>query len=276
MKIVTSCDIGDLGPKEGAPITYYWNPVYGVIGILPWLLLLLAFLLLKENRHWQALWIVLPAAVFRLLWAGFAALVNIPSSASSLFVCVIDCLLIGFVLNWLLAERIGNRNRFVTWLLALLVYGLAFGVSLINLGTGMEALQVSIFIGLTVGILLVSFALTGWTCRKKFGPVRFSIWMAVWVLLITSVFFMGVAAIQAMMAHFSLMMMLLEVLMAVLVYATILIVGLLPFEIVLFVNSFWRKRFEAVFGLKPKAVPVPFVWPDERSEPKEPPVVQRD
>ena len=38
-----------------------------------------------------------------------------------------------------------------------------------------------------------------------------------------------------------------------------LIGGLLPFEILLFVNSFWRKRFEAVFGLKKKPVVEPQV-----------------
>jgi hypothetical protein len=46
--------------------------------------------------------------------------------------------------------------------------------------------------------------------------------------------------------------MLLQVLMVGLIYAGILIVGLLPFEIMLFKNIFWRMRFEAVFGLKTK------------------------
>jgi hypothetical protein len=160
LKIVASCDIGDLGPKEGVPVTYYWNPVYNVLGTLPWLLLAFAFVLFRENRKLQALWILLPVVLFRLLWAGLAALMNIPSEVGTLFVSLIDSLLIGFVLNWLLAERIGNRNRFVTWLLALLLFALAYGVMLVNLGMGTEALQLSVFIGLTVGILLVSFALT--------------------------------------------------------------------------------------------------------------------
>jgi hypothetical protein len=271
LKIISSFDIGDLGPKVCTPITYYWNPVYNVIGVLPWLVLFGAFILLKENRHWQALWILLPVVVFRMLWVGFAALVNIPSSVSSSFVFVIDCLLIGFVLNWLLAERIGNRNRFVTWLLALLVFVLAFGVMLVNLGMGIDAVQFSIFIGLTVGILLVSFVLTGLMCRKKFGPVRFSIWMAVWVLLLTIAFFMVFALIQAMITHYPLMTLLLQVLMAGLVYAWVLIAALLPFEIVLFVSRFWRKRFEAVFGLKSKAATVESsVQMSEQSESEKP------
>ena len=250
LKIVASCDIGGLGPKEGTPVSYYWNPLYNIFGVLPWLLLVAAFVLFKENRKLQALWILLPVILFRLLWAALSALMGIPSEASTMFIALVDCLLIGFVLNWLLAERIGNRNRFITWFLAGLIFGLAFGATLVNLGFGKEAIQISIFIGLTVGILLVSFVLAGFMCRKKFGPMRFSIWMAVWVLFLTNGFFMVVAFIQILMSHISFTTMFLQVLMVGFIYAGILIGGLLPFEILLFVNHFWRKRFEAVFGLK--------------------------
>ena len=248
MRIVTSCDIGELGPKEGAAITYYWNPIYNVIGLLPWLLLVLAYVLFKENRCVQALWILLPLVLFKLLWWGFVTMMGIPSEASVMFISMIDCLLIGFVLNWLLAERIGNRNRFVTWLLALLLFVLVLGTTMVNFGLGTESLAVSIFIGLTVGILLLSFVLAGFMCRKKFGPVRFSIWMAVWVFIMTNVFFTVVALIQVVLSPVSFLMMFLQILMVALIYAGVLIVGLLPFEILWFKNTFWRKRFEAVFG----------------------------
>lgn len=270
LKMIASCDIGDLGPKEGAAITYYWNPLYNVLGMLPWLVLATAFILFKENRCVKALWILLPVVLFRLLWGGLAALMNIPSEAGAMFVPLIDSLLIGFVLNWLLAERIGNRNRFVTWLLALLLFALAYGVMLVDLGVGTEAMQISIFIGLTVGILLVSFALAGFMCRKKFGPVRFSLWTAFWVLLTTTGFFMVIAIIQVLVSHQSIVTMLLRVLMVGFIYGGILIAGLLPFEILLFVNGFWRKRFEAVFGLKSQATAIESLQTDEQSEPEIP------
>jgi hypothetical protein len=242
-----------------------------MLGILPWLLLLAAFVLCKENRRWPALWILLPVVIFRLLWAGFTALSKIPSDTSALFVAIINCILTGFVLNWLLAERIGNRNRFVTWLLAWLVFILALAMTLFTLGIRMEAFQVSVTTVLTVGILLLSFALAGFMCRKKFRPVRFSLWMALWVLLTTSAFFIGVAAIQAMMIDYSFMRLLLQVLMVSLVYALLLIAAMLPFEIVLFVNHFWRKRFDSVFRLKTPPVVMKSVWAvDDPSEPQRP------
>lgn len=266
MKIVASCDIGDLGPNEGTAISYYWNPIYNVLGLLPWMLLAAAFLFFKENRCTQAMWILLPVVLLRLLWVGFAVLASIPSEISTLFVSMIDCLLIGFVLNWLLAERIGNRNRFVTWLLAWLIFALAFGMILINLGLGTEAIQVSIFIGLTVGILMLSFALAGFMCRKKFGPVRLSLWAALWTVLLTNSFFLMVAVIQAAMFGMSFSGVMLQVLMVGFIYSGILIAGLLPFEILLFANAFWRKRFEAVFGLKKASPGIEAVDVDEQPE----------
>lgn len=200
---------------------------------------------------------MLPVVLLRLAWAGFAAITKIPSEITVLFAAIINCLLVGFVLNWLLAQRIGNRNRFVTWLLSWLIFLLVYAVTLVGLGTGLEAFQISIFIALTVGILLVSFALAGLMCRKKFGPVRFSIWTAVWILLTTTLFFVGIAILQGMMtSSYTFVELLLEILMTVFIYGAILIVAILPFEIVLFANRFWRKRFDAVFGLKPKTAAV--------------------
>jgi hypothetical protein len=232
-----------------------------MIGVLPWCLLFLAIVLLKENRCLQSLWILLPVILLRLMWTGIAKLCGMPSEPMSMLGLLIDCLLAGFVLNWLLGERIGNRNRFITWLLSLLVFTLVFCVSMLSFGLNlnpvklsMEVIQLSIFVGLTVGVLLVSFTLAGFKCRKRFGPVRFSVWTAVWVLLTTVGFFAIFGIIQAAMYNMSMSMIVIQILMIGLIYGGILIVCLLPFEILWFKNTFWQKRFEAVFGLKRKTV----------------------
>jgi hypothetical protein len=61
--------------------------------------------------------------------------------------------------------------------------------------------------------------------------------------------------------------MMLAILMSGGIYAGVLIVALLPFEIVLFVNSFWRKRFEAVFGLKKRVTVQEFTQTEEPNTP---------
>ena len=258
---MASGNIGDLGPKEGTAIIYNWNPLYNLAGLLPWLLIAAAFVLLKENRRGQALWILLPVLVFKGIMCGIivlmSALAGMPSEISLLFHALADCLLVGFVLNWLLGERIGNRNRFMTWLLAIIVFAAVWGASLVSIGTGTEAMGVSVFIGITVSVLMISFALAAFLCRKTFGPVRFCLWMTLWVFVFTNGLFLVVALIQiATMGMQYAAMMLLGILMGGGIYSGILLVGLLPFEIILFANGFWRKRFESVFGLKAPTPPV--------------------
>ncbi|MCK4999369.1 MAG: hypothetical protein KAS23_07535, partial [Anaerohalosphaera sp.] len=137
---------------------------------------------------------------------------------------------------------------------------------LINLGLGIEAIQLSIFIALTVGIVMLSFPLAGLMCRKKFGPVRFSIWTAFWLVIATIVSFIVIAIIQSVSYEIPISEMLSELLIAGFIFAGVLIAGLLPFEIILFANSFWRKRFEAVFGLKTDPVPIERVQMDDQPE----------
>lgn len=260
LKIVASGDIGDLGPKEGTGITYNWSILYNVAGWLPWLLVIAALVLLKENRRGAAYLILLPVLVFKGILCGIIALMarfaNMPSEIAMLFHTLADCLLVGFVLNWLLGERIGNRNRFVTWLLAIVIFAITWAVSLVSMGTGREAMQISIFIGMTVAILMLSFPLSGFKCRKAFGPVKFCLWMALWVVVFTYGLFLTVALIQSAFTGWKYIgQMLLAISIGGGIYSGILIVALLPFEILLLANGFWRKRFEAVFGLKAPAPP---------------------
>ncbi len=251
MKIVVSGDIGDLGPAQGAAITYYWNPIYNFLGLLPWLLLVLGFVLFPENRNPQALWILLPVVLLRLGWAVFAAIVSIPSEGSSLLVSLIDCLMIGFMLNWLLAERIGNRNRLVTWLAAWLVFAAVYGVLLVNIGLNRTTIQVSIVMAIILVILMLSAPLAAFLCRNKFGAVRFTLWTLLWLWLLTMSILTAVLVIQsALRGSMFVAVMLLHVLMTGSIFTAFLAVALLPFEILWFKNSFWRKRFEALFGIK--------------------------
>jgi hypothetical protein len=121
---------------------------------------------------------------------------------------------------------------------------------MLSVGFEKQTLPVIILIGLTVGILMLSLPLAGFLCRKKFGPVKFSLWTAFWVLFMTTVFFMGVVVVQALIySSLPFSQIIGQVLIFSSVYAAVLIAGLLPFEILLFSNTFWWKRFERIFGL---------------------------
>lgn len=251
MKIVASGDIGDLGPKDGTPVSYRWHPWYNVLGALPWLLLVLAFILFKENHRLAAFWILLPVLVCRLAWVGFAAAMHIPPESAVQFTVMIDCLLIGLALNNLLAERIGNRSRWVTWLAAWLVFAAVYGVLMVSTGFNRTSIQVSIVMAIILAILMLSIPLAAFLCRNKFGAVRFTLWTLLWLWLLTMSLFTAVLVIQsALNGSMFVAVMLLQVLMIGSIFTAFLAVALLPFEIVWFKNAFWRKRFEALFGIK--------------------------
>jgi hypothetical protein len=237
-----------LGSNEGEPVYYFWNPLFNLTGLIPWLILLAAFVLFRENRRRQAMWILAPVMVIYLLLIGFLKLTDQLSDVVTIYDGIFETLAIGFAVIWLLAERIGGRNRFLTWLAVLAVFLVFLGTSTVTLTSGFERIIMSISLGISVGIVLIAIPLAAVMCRKHFGSVRFCLWTGFWILIVTLLAMVTFAAIQMrnmseLFEYFT------QVLMAILIFSGVLIAGLLPFEILLFANSFWRKRFEKVFGI---------------------------
>ena len=230
------------------------------MGLVPWVLLAAVLVVLRENRRVGVLWIFIPAIVCKLLWVGLEKATGIPSEVGNMFVMIIDCVLIGLIVNLLAAERTAKRNRFVRWLLGGLIFMLIFCVELLNiqfdLGMLTQVLSMLIMVGIIVGIFLTAFPLSCFLCQKKFGPVRFCLWMAMWILISTMSLFAILGLIQAVIYSEMYWSVVIQVFTAGLILGGVLIAGLLPFEIVVFVSPFWRKRFEMLSGLKTEPVRV--------------------
>lgn len=233
---------------QGEVVSYTWNPLNNVAGLLPWLVLAGALVLFKENRRAAALWILLPVVAMRLFWFGFVGVTDMPSDANALLTMLLDSLLIGMTVNWLLAERIGRRHRFVTWLLAWGVFGVVFLSSLASMSFSSDTMQLSIICGISVAILMVSLPLAGFACRRRHGAIRFFLWMGIWILLTTGILYSALIMIYSIIYSMPTGMMLMQVVVITLVYSGILLAGWLPFHVILAKNRFWQQRFEAVFG----------------------------
>jgi hypothetical protein len=245
---VASADLKGLGSNEGEPVYYFWNPLCNLIGLVSWLILLAAFVLFRENRRRQALWMMVPVLVIYIALKAYLKFSNPFSVETTIFLGLYETLVLGFAVIWLLAERIGGRNRFLTWLAALAVFLLFIGVSLSTLTSVFERIIMSVSQGMSVGIALIAISLAAVMSRKRFGPVRFCVWVAVWLLIITPLLLLAAAAIQIrdVSGTFD---NLIPILKTSLIFAGVIIAGLLPFEILLFVNRFWRKRFDKVIGI---------------------------
>jgi hypothetical protein len=149
--------------------------------------LLGAIILVKANRHPRAIPILLPLLIINLLWFAMTSLLHFPSSARMQFGPIIVSYTAAIAVLWLCAHKLGNRNRFVTFLLA---SGVAAGLCLVGivsyLGWGFSREAVASLIVLAVMVLvgLLAFALAGWCCRSHYGPVRFMLYLALWTALV--------------------------------------------------------------------------------------------
>ena len=243
-----------MGTKEGATVTYNWRWYYNIPSVILWVILLGAIILTKANRNPRALLIILPLLIVNILWLGFVRLLNVPPSVKMQFDSLFNSFVTGIALLWLLAHKLGNRNRFITFLLALIIM---IVISIIGQATyGEFSEQTIIFLSFIISLslaVLISFVLTGWRCRAKYNGLRFLLWLALWSII---------ASLASMMIFMVLAYIVqrpgIDILRAIFFQALItgLVTGLfsyainLPFMILAFCSPFYRERFFACLRLK--------------------------
>ena len=253
LKIVASCDIGDLGPKEGTAVNYYWSPLYNVAGTLPWILLVLGFVLFKENRSRPSLLILLPALFAVVLWATYGQVTHESANQKSYYDIAFTSVIVGFTLSGLLSLRLSKIHGFLRFLLPMVLLTAIYGVhQALSLGIDLSAGLIWGIYYFAMCILMVipalSFARFG--CRRKLGFFRFTL---LYLLGLTVLDAVAHAFMPLYCKIWSYPMWWIEVRQFFVWWLEMLglcFVITLPYLIVFFSSPFWRKRFEAVFGLK--------------------------
>ncbi|HUW19980.1 MAG TPA: hypothetical protein VMW16_11825 [Sedimentisphaerales bacterium] len=258
LKVVASQDIGELGEKESSAVTYEWKWYYHVPGLLLWAILILVLVLIKANRSPRAWLILIPLLIVNLLWSVLRQLLHVPSAQGEMFGMVVNSLAAAVAVLWLVGDKIGNRSRLVTFLLALVIMagvGVAGTVSYGMADFSEQTLSVLMLLGVLVLSTLLGFVLSGWRCRKRYSSVVFMLWLAVWVIA---------AAMASMLVLYTLVFIIQGVSIStfkVLMVACIvgLIFGLciyiinLPYMILGLRSAFFRERFYACLRLKSMA-----------------------
>jgi len=272
LKIVASQDIGELGPKEGTAVLYKWKWYYSIPGFALWLVLLGAIVLVKANRNPRALLILLPLLAVNLLWFGFVKLLQFPSSSRAQFDSLFASYTVGISVLWLFAHKLGNRNRFVAFLVAFVlmaVLGLVGAVSYSGLEFSQQTVGTVILLAVLTLAMLLGFALAGWRCRRRYTNLRFMLYLAFWTvaacLAITFVVYAVVFAINQ--ASVPVSTVLLVSLMAGLALGAYLYVIVFPFMILALRCSFFRERFFACLRLKSMPATVRQVAADGSGQP---------
>jgi hypothetical protein len=255
LKVVASADIGELGPKESDAAVCEWKWYYGASALVLWAVLVLTIVLVKANRSPQALFVLVPLAVEIAVWSVVKKIIPFPYLSTG--TQAVYSLLVGVTILWLLSHWLGNRSRFVAFLLALVIMAVAgaAGVISYNEYSG-ETLSSTIGCAILALMMLFAFVLTGWWCRKRYSGLRFTLWLGVWnvvVFLGTSiVVFVGTGILRGIPEWWSelwFVMMSIVLIQALIVGGCVYAI-VLPFMILAMRSSFYRRRFFACLRLK--------------------------
>ena len=195
--MVSYANLGGLGAREGRPVVHTWEPpppeppqmseaASTSLSLLPSLLILLPLFLFRPNRSAKAWWIWLPVVISGLAGIALACLVGGDEWSP---LQSIGSFIVGLAALWLLLPFLGSRYRIVAFFKALPVLAgfslLALVPMLLGDYSGGLDFRSDVAGLLACASLAVTLALTfgGLSVRRRFGRIRFLLWLAVWTVL---------------------------------------------------------------------------------------------
>lgn len=255
LKIVSSQDIGSLGPREGYPVTYHWYMLWNVLVFLPYVCLLGLFAS-KPNRNRPALAVLFPfaalaAPLLLLDWGLVRAGRDEPALVAEVLLAILN----GLAALWLISHSFIGQHRWKTLRNALAVF-LGFAV-LTAFSQSLRIPPAIVCAGACVTILL-GLALAGKRCRRRFTGMRFTLWACLGILLTCAGITLPLACLAALID--SDISAVAEGIVLSILVASPLCILLLPFLVLTFRSAIYRQRFLAVFGLT-EGTPVPETGP---------------
>jgi len=229
---------------------------------LPWLAIL-GLLMLTPNRSGNAWWIWLPlGGVFAVELLMPMALGSIPSQVLDLFSQVARSLGIGMAAVWLTSPYLAGHARFVNFLKMLGVQG-AFSLLALAPGldwgdAGFEILGALVYLGVLILVLVAGLNLAGFSCRRRFHPVRLLLWLLVWLTAGITTVILPFATVALFGGAGEIWM---QVGTVILVAVGVAFVLLLPFLVLSFANNFYRERLRHLLRMESAEVPPVLTFP---------------
>jgi hypothetical protein len=258
LKVAAYTDLGGLGTKQGPPVRFVWTLPSLLPLLLPWLVVL-GLLALPSNRTARAWWIWAPLVFLALLGTGVGAVADAANSeVLSDSAQVAGAAAFGLAAVWLLGAVLARRCRALSIVLMALAFTavslLAFAVSpvweqLWDLRRYEPAIPLYLVIFWTVSGLVFAGALdlTGRMCRKRFGRLRVSLLLPLWlwVMWVVAGSLLGCVSTFVFNEHFEST----GILLWPLVLALVSFGMILPYLILSFASSFYRERLKNLLRL---------------------------
>ena len=188
LRIVTSYDLGTLGPGESEPILYHWRWYYSVPGLALWVVLALAMVVPKANRTREVLLILVPVLLVNLVWLAAALILKPVTSDQETFGVMVQSLAMGSAVLWLLGDGLTHCTPCEAIVLAL---SLALAVAFVGAVSVTDLTQQTIalpsLLGLLMPAIVLGYAGAGWTSRRTYRSTRFILLLGAWIVAISAV-----------------------------------------------------------------------------------------
>ena len=253
-------DIGELGPDVGGPVVYDWKFYYNLPAAGLWGLLVVAIVLIKDNRNIRALAVLIPVLVIYVSWLVLERMLGMDSALKSLLDQVAALPAIGLAVLWLMGHKIGGRNRLVSFLLAVLITAVVAGVGLLSYGgfdIGQEGIVATILFSVLILAMLLGIVMAGVSCRKRYGPWRFILWQGLWTVAAGLVLVLGYIVVAMLLFRSSVELdmgffvrMLPQLLMMGLTVGAIGYGVAIPYMVLAFRSRLYRERFYGCLRLQ--------------------------
>ena len=255
--MVSYADLGGLGAREGIPVACTWEPpqpeqpeMYVAattsLRVLPWLLILLPLFLFRPNRDSAAWWIWLPVVVSAVVGVTVNGLLTGNEQSLSQGV---GSFIVGLAAMWLLMPFLESRSRMAIFFKALPVLAgfslLAFVPTLLADRSGSLELFMAGMLPCASLAATLALVLSGLAVRRRFGRIRFLLWLTVWAVLAWT----AIAAPFAIFGSLGGRPEWGEFVVAVLVVSGFMLALFLPLVLISFFQPFYRARFFKLFNM---------------------------
>jgi hypothetical protein len=259
LRIVPSADLGDMGPQQGVTTNFDWKWYHSAGKWIIWLALILAFVVPKTNRDIRILLILIPLTIVNLFWWIFIQNVRTNSTDAFEFGIIFNSLAVGVTVLWLVAQYFKNYGGAVRFLLSFLTIVIVAALGTLAHSSKFSTEMVlfwTLFVFMAF-VILISITLSRRFCKGTYRPVRFLLWLALWMLLGALVGTSGFIIIGSVFLSkgsdpFEIILVLL---LGGSMFGLFLYAINLPFLILGFVHPFFRERFCACLRLAPNAGP---------------------
>jgi len=254
--------MGGIGPDEGRASVYRWRWYNAVLGLLPWLILIVAAVGIKANRDHRTLLLLVPLALANLLYWSILFLISLgmgsraSSSSQTQFDLLFYTLAIGMTLLWLAAPLFQRLPAVVRILAAVALMIALAGLAVVSYGTASpdETALFTAFLGLFGAALALTPAAAARLCGQLYRPTAFMLWLAIWLIIGCVLAVLGILAVLVSVnggpGVSELPRLVLQGAVAGAIIGLCLYVLDLPYMLLGFASPFFRARLQACLNLE--------------------------